>query len=163
MMLREALILGIVGTLLGCAVGLAGGYLLMVAITRLYVVAPPPVILSPLPFVLALVFGPAFSLAAAAVPTWATTRVTPLEAMRPVVAREGSGVPRWMPISGIALLLVVAVLLVASVHGWLPSWLSIGLGALAVALVVLVIPVLVRPLVAFTGWLLRPWDCQRSV
>ena len=41
-------------------------------------------------------------------------------------------------------------------HGWLPSWLSIGLGALAVALVVLVIPVLVRPLVAFTGWLLRP-------
>ncbi len=155
-MLREALILGIVGTLLGCAVGLAGGYLLMVAITRLYVDAPPPVILSPLPFVLALVFGPAFSLAAAAVPTWATTRVTPLEAMRPVVAREGSGVPRWMPISGIALLLVVAVLLVASVHGWLPSWLSIGLGALAVALVVLVIPVLVRPLVAFTGWLLRP-------
>ncbi|MGO9110304.1 MAG: ABC transporter permease [Thermoguttaceae bacterium] len=156
MMLREALILGIAGTLLGCVMGLVGGYLLMVAITRLYVDAPPPVIFSPLPFVLALAFGPALSLAAAAVPTWATTRVTPLEAMRPVVTREGSGVPRWMPISGIALLIVVAGLLVASVHGWLPSWLSIELGALAVALVVLVIPVLVRPLVAFTGWLLRP-------
>ena len=89
MMLREALLLGIVGTLLGCAVGLAGGYLLMVAITRLYVDAPPPVILSPLPFVLALVFGPAFSLAAAAVPTWAATRVTPLEAMRPSLPAMG--------------------------------------------------------------------------
>jgi hypothetical protein len=118
--------------------------------------APPPVIFSPQPFVLALVFGPAFSVAAAALPTWATTRVTPLEAMRPVVSREGSGVPRWMPILGVGLLTVVAGLLVASVHGWLPSWLSIELGALAVALVVLVIPVLVRPLVACTGWLLLP-------
>ena len=59
--------------------------------------------------------------------------------------------PRWMPISGEALLIVVAGLLVASVHGWLPSGLSIELGALAVALVVLIIPVLVRPLVAFIG------------
>jgi len=161
MMFREALLLGIAGTLLGCVMGLAGGYLLMVAVTQLYVDAPPPVILSPLPFALALVFGPVLSLAAAALPTWATTRVTPLEAMRPVVAQEGSGgAPacgsRWLPISGIALLIVVAGLLVSSVHGWLPSWLSIELGALAVALVVLVIPVLVRPLVAFTGWLLRP-------
>ncbi len=161
MMLREALLLGIVGTLLGCLMGLAGGYLLMVAVMQLYEDAPPPVVFSWLPFVLALVFGPVLSLAAAAVPTWATTRVTPLEAMRPVVARDGSGrAPacgsRWMPISGIALLIVVAGLLVASVHGWLPSGLSIELGALAVALVVLVIPVLVRPLVAFTGWLLQP-------
>ena len=156
MMLREALLLGLAGTLLGCAMGLAGGYLLMVAVMRLYVDAPPPAIFSPLPFVLAIVFGPAISIAAAAVPTWATTRVTPLEAMRPVVAREGSGVPLWMPIWGIVLLIIVAVLLVASIHSWLPSWLSIELGALAVALVVLVIPVLVRPLAAFIDWLLRP-------
>ena len=107
MMLREALLLGILGTLLGCALGLAGGYLLMVAVTRLYVNAPPPVIFSPLPFVLALVFGPALSLLAAAVPAWLTTRVTPLEAMQPAVARDGSGVPRWMPLSGAGLLIVV--------------------------------------------------------
>ena len=91
MMLREALLLGIAGTLLGCVLGLAGGYLLMVAVTQLYENVPPPVSFSPLPFVLALVFGPVLSLAAAAVPTWATTRVTPLEAMRPVVGRDGSG------------------------------------------------------------------------
>ena len=151
MMLREALLLGILGTLLGCVLGLAGGYLLMVAVTRLYVNAPPPVILSPLPFVLAIVFGPALSLLAAAVPAWLTTRVTPLEAMQPAVAREGSGVPRWMPITGAGLLIVVAGLLAASIRGWLPSWLSIVLGALAVALFVLIIPALVRPLVAFGG------------
>jgi putative ABC transport system permease protein len=156
MILREALLLGIVGTVLGCAAGLAGGYLLMIAVTRLYVNAPPPVVISPLPFVLAMVCGPLLSLAAAAVPTWLTTRVTPLEAMRPVLLQESSGVPRSMPISGFASLIVVAGLLVASVHGWLPSWLSIESGALAVALVVLIIPSLVRPLVAFTGWLLRP-------
>ncbi len=162
MMLREALLLGIAGTVLGCAVGLAGGYLLTVAVTRMYVSAPPPVVLSPLPFLLAIVFGPLLSLAAAAVPTWLTTRVTPLEAMQPVVrvsgtsGRESSGVPRWMPISGIVSLIVVAGLLAASVRGWLPTWLSIETGALAVALVVLIIPSLVRPLVAFTGWLLRP-------
>ena len=107
MMLREALLLGILGTLLGCGLGLAGGYLLMVAVTRLYVNAPPPVIFTPLPFVLALVLGPVLSLLAAAVPAWLTTRVTPLEAMQPAVAREGSGVPRWMPITGAGLLIVV--------------------------------------------------------
>ena len=156
MLLREALVLGILGTLLGCALGLAGGYLLMVAVTRLYVNAPPPASLSPLPFVLAIVFGPVVSLLAAAVPAWLTTRVTPLEAMQPAVAREGSGVPRWMPICGAGLLIVVAGLLAASIRGWLPPWLSIVLGALAVALFVLVIPALVRPLVAVTGGLLRP-------
>ena len=87
MMLREALILGLPARS-WVAMGLAGGYLLTVAITRLYVDAPPPVVFSPLTFALALVFGPALSLAAAAVPTWPTTRVTPLEAMRPVVARK---------------------------------------------------------------------------
>ena len=61
-----------------------------------------------------------------------------------------------MSVSGIALLIIVAILLVGSVHGWLPSWLSIELGALDMAVVVLVIPVLVRPLAAFAGWLLRP-------
>src|SRR5208283_2831870 len=59
--LREALLLGILGMLLGCVLGLAGGYPLMTAVTRLYVNTPPPAILSPLPFVLAIIFGPAFS------------------------------------------------------------------------------------------------------
>jgi putative ABC transport system permease protein len=160
MMLREALLLGILGTLLGCGLGLAGGYPLMVAVTRLYVDAPPPVVFSPLPFLLALVLGPALSLLAAAVPAWLTTRVAPLEAMQPDAARDGPGVPRWMPISGVGLLMVVACLLVASVRGWLPSWLSIVLGALAVALFVLIIPVLMRPLVAIVGGLLRPLGPQ---
>ncbi len=155
MLLREALVLGILGTLLGCAMGLAGGHLLMVAVTRLYVSAPPPASLSPLPLVSAIVFGPVVSLLAAAVPAWLTTRVTPLEAMQPDVARDGSGVPRWMPICGAGLLIVVAGLLEASIRGWLPPWLSIVLGALAVALFVLVIPALLRSLVAVTGGLLR--------
>ena len=127
MLLREALVLGILGTLLGCAMGLAGGHLLMVAVTRLYVSAPPPASLSPLPLVSAIVFGPVVSLLAAAVPAWLTTRVTPLEAMQPDVARDGSGVPRWMPICGAGLLIVVAGLLEASIRGWLPPWLSIVL------------------------------------
>jgi hypothetical protein len=75
--------------------------------------------------------------------------------MQPDVTRDGSGVPRWMPICGAGLLIVVAGLLEASIRGWLPSWLSIVLGALAVALFVLVIPALLRSLVAFTGGLLR--------
>jgi putative ABC transport system permease protein len=156
LMLREAVLLGVLGTLLGCVLGLAGGYPLMVAVTRLYVSAPPSAVFSPLPFAAALVFGPVLSLLAAAVPAWLTTRVTPLEAMQPPVAREGSGVPRWMPISGVGLLIIAAGLLTASVVGWLPSWLSIVLGAATVAIFVLIIPSLVRPLVAFVGWMFRP-------
>lgn len=156
MLLGEALLLGVLGTLLGCAGGLAGGYLLTVAVTRLYVTAPPPVTLSPVPFLLALVFGPALSLLAVAVPARLTTHIAPLEAMQPAVADEEPVAPRWMPISGIGLLAIIASLLAASIRGWLPSWLSIVLGALAVAVAVLIIPALVRPLAAVMGGLLRP-------
>ena len=155
MMLREALILGIVGTLLGCAVGLAGGYLLMVAITRLYVDAPPPVILSPLPFVLALVFGPAFSLAAAACRhgrprgsrRWRRCDQS-LPVMVPVC--RGGCRSRALPCCSLSQFCSWRACMVGCHRGCRSD------GALAVALVVLVIPVLVRPLVAFTGWLLRP-------
>jgi len=156
MMLGEALLLGVFASLLGCALGVGGGYLLMVAVTRLYVDAPPPVVFSPLPFALAVVLGTGLSLLAAAVPAWLTTRVTPLESMRPAVDRDGVGAPRWMPVCGVCLLAIVTGLLAASVHGWLPSWLSIVLGALAVATFVLIIPALVRPLVAIVGGLARP-------
>ena len=128
MLLREALVLGVLGTLLGCALGLAGGYLLAGAVTRLYVNAPPPAVFSPLPLVWALLLGPALSLVAAAVPAWLTARVEPVEAMHPAVADAGSGAPRWVPASGAALLLLVTGLLAASVRGWLPAWLSIVLG-----------------------------------
>ena len=156
MLLREAALLGVLGSLLGCGLGLGGGYLLMGAVTRLYVSNPPPVVISPLPFVLAMVLGPVLALLAAAVPAWRTTLVAPREAMQPDVAQAGSGVPMWMPAGGGILLITDAGLLAASVLDWLPMWFSIIAGALAVGFCVLIIPVLVRPLATLVAWLLRP-------
>ena len=51
MLLLEGLVLGILGTVLGCVLGMGGGCLFMNAIARLYVAAPPPIVLRWSPFI----------------------------------------------------------------------------------------------------------------
>ena len=128
--------------LLGCGLGLPGGYLLTKLFMRLNVSEPPPVVLSPWPFVLAIVLRLALLVLAAASPAWLTTRVEPLEAMRPDIGhvRNRGELPvsprSGCPSGGTVLLLTTGGLLAASVVGLaaagaLPS----SPGAFAVVLV----------------------------
>jgi len=156
MLLVEGLVLGVLGTVLGCLLGIGGGYLLMSAITRLYVATPPPVGFPWFPFLLAGVLGPTVAVVAAAVPALLTARITPVEAMQPLVLQEGSRSPPWLTWVGIALLAVSGAMEHASVRGWLLSSLSVYFTVAFIAAVVLLIPLVLDPLARAVTWLLSP-------
>ena len=156
MLLLEGLVLGVLGTVLGCLLGIGGGYLLMRGITRLYVATPPPVVLQWSPFILAGVLGPTVAMVAAGVPALLTTRITPVEAMQPLVPQEGSHSPPWLTGVGIALVAVSGALEQASVLGWLPLSLSVYFTVAFIAAVVLLIPPVLDPLARAVSWLLSP-------
>ena len=156
MLLGESLGMGVAGTALGCAIGLVGGYFLMTFVSRIYVGTPPPIIFTAGPFVLAAVLGPAVAVLAALVPALLTTRISPLEALQPMVSHSGSGVPRWLTITGLAGGLASGLLLTLSVRGWGPTWFPIAFGVSFVTVLVLVLPALVGPLSRAIAWLLRP-------
>ncbi len=156
MFLFEGFVLGVAGTIIGCGLGLGGGYLLMQAVTRLFVAAPPPVVFEPTPFLVAAVLGPVLAVLAAAVPALLTTQIAPLEAMRVTVPQNGGHAPRWLTLIGSAGLIVTGPLVIASGRGLVPPTLAIYATVVFMGAFVLLIPWLVGPLAGVVAWLLSP-------
>lgn len=156
MLLAEGLMLGLLGTVLGCLVGIGGGYLLMVSLTRLSITTSPPIVFPLASLLWAALLGPIVAVAAAGIPAYWTTRISPLEAMQPVVSQDGAHTPRWLTLSALVLSAVSACILVGSVRGWLPPTLSVFAGVGLVTLMVLLIPSVIGPLTHVVVWLARP-------
>lgn len=154
--LAEGLVMGIIGTVLGCVLGTWGGHWIMVSVARVYTSTPPAVAVPLGPFLLAAVLGPAVALVASVAPAYAATRISPLEAMQPVVSKNGVHFPLWLTILGLLVGGVTAVLLVSSILGWLPQWVVIPSGIALVTLLVPLVPAVVAPLSAVVAWVLRP-------
>lgn len=157
MLLREGLLLGVLGTVLGCLLGAGGGYLLMRGITGLYAAAPPPVTFSPWAFVLAAFLGPGVAVAAAALPAYMASRIAPLEAMHPIVATNGHRAPRWLLYSGIGLAVASGILLELGVRGAIPIYVTIPVAVASMVAIVLLMPWFVGPLGRLIVGILGPW------
>ncbi|MGA2032571.1 MAG: FtsX-like permease family protein [Thermoguttaceae bacterium] len=157
MLLTEGLVMGVLGTALGCLAGVGGGYLLMAMITRFFVASPPPVVFTLRPFLLAAVVGPLAAVGAALLPALWTANISPLEAMRPAVTQgRGGYVSRRLALIGVVVWAVMWCVLVASVRGWLPAKFTVYAGVLMMPMVVFLLPVLIGPLARAAGWVLRP-------
>ena len=149
--LAEGLIQGIVGTLLGLALGyLAGlGVLALTGqmMTRFLNVRIGSPVVSPLILFITVALGIGVTVFAGLVPAMRASRVTPLEALRPSTAdlEFTQGVGRWFMV-GLALI-VLAVLALFS--GQL-LFIAPG-GILFLMGVVLMAPGLVRPIVTIFG------------
>ncbi|MCA9269888.1 MAG: ABC transporter permease, partial [Planctomycetales bacterium] len=85
MLLREALALGVVGTLLGCATGTVVAEYLNRGMGQLFQAQLPPLELTLAPYAWGAACGLGISLVGVIAPAAATWRLTPLEGMRPVV------------------------------------------------------------------------------
>jgi putative ABC transport system permease protein len=83
LLLREAILLGGTGTLLGMGVGVFLALGLVRMQERILGVKLPPLQLTLQPFLLAVLVGPGMALAATVVPAWRASRRSPLEAMLP--------------------------------------------------------------------------------
>jgi len=146
MLLREGLVLGTLGTVLGSLIGLGGAHLLAAAMAQVYSAAIPAIHLSWPPFLLAALLGPGISLVAIYVPARLAGRVSPLEGMRPAVVEEEAPVPRGFAAAAFVVFALTGVLLAACVAGYLPMVMSVYAGAAFTAAFILLIPVVLRPL-----------------
>jgi putative ABC transport system permease protein len=93
--LREGLILGVVGTALGIVAGIGCAVLLMRVMEHVYQTALPTVQVDVSSLLKAGVLGPVLSLVAVLLPAWTATRITPLEGMRPVPIDASDRRGRW--------------------------------------------------------------------
>jgi putative ABC transport system permease protein len=145
MLLTEGLALGTIGTAIGIALGVFGAYWLTRAMEQLFQSSLPGLEITPLPFVLGVVFGFGVSLVATYLPARKAGLISPLEGMAPVSVEDFQSVPKWETITGAVLLLASAVLLVACIAGTLP--LDFGIVAAIGGLIgcVLLIPAALEP------------------
>jgi putative ABC transport system permease protein len=152
LLLREMLLLGLAGTLAGCAGGWLLAQVLLSVMSQILGVPLPGLQLTAEPFVLGGLLGPCLAVIAAWLPAWLASRRQPLEELLPPRSRPGRRLPCWVCLAGLVALATGAVLEIGLCRGWLPPGLSRGLLAPALALLV-VGCVLALPLVA--GLLLR--------
>jgi putative ABC transport system permease protein len=163
----EAMLLGMVGSLLGVLFGYGMARGLVYLFGKAFLFEITSLVLSPFAFVSAIVVGIAVTVVAALYPAMKAGRVSPVEAMR---ARSAGATAETGSSRGVSLLAPVLGLLLAS--GGIP-WiyhlaknLSASLGGLVYASgiaaiiaaflgISLVIPVLVRPLAALFSPVLR--------
>jgi putative ABC transport system permease protein len=160
LLLGEMLLLGLTGTVAGCAVGLGLTFVLLRVMQQFLGVSLPPLTWHAEPFVLAFLLGPGIALAAALVPGWQAGRRPPLPDL---LARRGLAqtvAPRKFMLAGLPVLASGAILAVALCKDWLPS--SVSRGFLVPTLVmliiggVLILPLLAAPSLRLLGGMLRP-------
>lgn len=157
MLLREGLIFGVVGTLLGMVLGIVGAEILVYLSVDAQSAVAPKVIFSWEPFLLAAILGPGLSVASAWIPARLAAKVTPLEGMRPVVQEDGTPISRKATLAGVVTLSLSGAGLAGCGMGLLPSGLTIPLGTLFVAGLVFLIPLILEPVTSLVTWLTRPF------
>lgn len=157
MLLREGLLLGVVGTVLGCLAGLAGASQLTKVMAGLYGTSLPDVKFDLTSFGVAAALGPVMALIATYIPARQAGKVAPLEALRPQVTEDSARISRWFISGAILLYVVTGSVLGAAIGGWLPVQLVIPVGvALMVAFVLLAL-ILLDPVVRLTAIPVRRW------
>jgi putative ABC transport system permease protein len=132
LLLREAILLGGVGTLLGMGAGVFLAQSLLGMQEQILGVKLPPLELTVQPFLLALLLGPGMALAATVVPAWRAGRRSPLEAMLP---RRSTPEPRearpgWMNYLGVVAVLFAIAFALGSGRWW-PATTGVALMPLA--------------------------------
>ncbi len=162
LLLREAILLGAAGTVLGMGLGVLLARGLVHMLQGLLGVTLPPMRIGAEPFVLAVLFGPGLAVAATIVPALQAGRRSPLEAMHPrrTVPEPSKSRPRWPTVAGLGAILLCGVFLSGSLGGWWGQEVSTALLAPGMMLFligcVFVLPSVLTPLLKLTRILIGP-------
>jgi len=159
LLLREAALLGVAGTILGIGLGFALSSALRGTIGRLMAVTLPELGLSVEPVLVALVVGPGMALSATFVPARRAGRRPPLEDLLQKGGSYGEEFQRWPSYVGLALLAGLCVILHGILHGWLEPhfFMHVLPPAMAMYLIgcALLIPLLLGPISRFAKYVLQ--------
>lgn len=121
--LRESLAIGIIGTAVGIGVGLVTAILLIKILAKTLDVSLPSAtqfMSSPLPYILAVIFGLSLSVIGALIPALRAGRVSPLEGMSWVVKMGSSGTSRRNLLIGFVLFVASSLLIGGGIAGYVP-------------------------------------------
>jgi putative ABC transport system permease protein len=160
LLLREAVLLGGAGTVLGIAAGLALSISLRQVMGQIMAVTLPELRWSAEPFLLAVLLGPGMALAATYLPARRAGRRAPLEDLLPRRGDHSEPLRRWPGYVGLAFLGLTGLWVVGLQRGWLSGavffpFIAPAMGVFLVGCV-LVVPLMLTPLLRLAGWLLKP-------
>jgi putative ABC transport system permease protein len=156
LVMGEALLMGIGGTILGSLLGVFIASYLNQAMGAVYEAEMPPIQLTYSPFIWAAIFGIGMSLAGAAMPAFKATRLSPHEALRDVLTDEIEGSSRWFVILGTLITTVCAVLLYLSITGRVGQDVAVYSGVMLLVGIVLILPVLLPYITGAVAAVLPP-------
>ncbi len=156
LLFHEALLLGTAGTLAGVLVGWGGALLLNAAMCQMFQASLPHIEFRWGPLALAAAFGLGVSLLGAALPARKAARLTPLEGMSGVPREDIEGHSRLGVMAGGLVLLLAVGVLTACLVGRLPINHAVSATVLLLIGLVLLIPLVLRPLTRVVQAVLQP-------
>jgi putative ABC transport system permease protein len=155
MVYREAMLMGIIGTIIGSGLGVLAAHFLTTAMGSLYQAKLPPIELTIWPFIVGAACGLGISIVAAAIPARKAAHLSPLEAMRDVRAEELEDSSRGIVIFGAFLVVLAVGVMFASIRGLLPMLNAVWAAILILIGLVLMLPTVLKPFSSYVALLLR--------
>ena len=157
MILREALAMSLLASLVGCVLGVYGATLLSRASQQVLQVHLPSIQLSIWPFVVAVVFGVGVSLMGAYLPANRASGVQPLEAIRSIDTAHDVALVRIATPIAVASLIIGSFVLWLAVNGRLPIGGDVVGIVMMLLAIVLFIPIALPVVSMSLMKLMRPW------
>ena len=157
LVMSEAFVMGIAGTILGSIIGVLIANYLNAAMGAIYETTLPPIRLDATPFIWAAVFGVGMSILGAIFPALKASRLNPLDALRDVLPDEIEGASRWLVRGGVFTVIVCGVLLALSITGRLNSSVAVYAGVLGLVGLVLILPVALPAITRAVAALFPQW------
>ena len=156
LLLREGLLMGFVGTLLGIVLGIGGAYVLTRAMEGLFQTPLPSLIITPAPFILGPCFGMGMALIGTYFPARKAGLLSPLEGMGGT-AREDSQPLHWIATAlGGVVTISGGLILTGCILGYLPVTVSVMSAVALMIGMVLLVPAVLGPLSHAVYFVLRP-------
>lgn len=157
MILREALVMSMIASALGCGLGIYGATWLSRASQQVLQVHLPSIQLSIWPFVIAVAFGMGVSLLGAYLPANRASSVQPLEAIRSIDTGQDEMLVRIATPIAVLSLFAGSIILWFAVRGKLPIGGDVVGIVMMLLSVVLFIPVTLPWVSTWIMKILRPW------
>jgi len=156
-LIGEALVLGLIGTVVGIASGVGLAYFGTQVIAQAFDVQLPPLIevITPWPFVSGAVFGMLMALVGAAIPAWLAGRVSPLEGMNRLVRRPSPNLTLLFVVAGTIQVVGALAVTFGCIYGYIPIEAATWCGPPMLIGLVMLDTVLLAPQVAAVSWVLR--------